>query len=165
MKIKNIRETETHIYFWNSVFSNFYHINFNYKGFNFKNSEQAFMWEKAKFFNDDYTADLILLSTVPYQAKKLGRQVKNYNDEMWSDVRYKFMYEINIAKWRKMEDLILSTGDKILVEASPFDKIWGVGLGENDNKILDDNNWKGLNLLGEVLMDVRRKIKRDKNFS
>ena len=57
-----------------------------------------------------------------------------------------------------MKDIILSTGDKILVEASPYDTIWGVGLGENNDLILDEKNWKGTNFLGEVLMDVRKSL-------
>jgi ribA/ribD-fused uncharacterized protein len=157
--IAETRETNTHIYFWNSVFSNFYNIEFEYNGHIFACTEQAFMWEKANYFNDTEIGDIILRTTVPIEVKRLGRQVKNFDAEKWMNVCTKYMYLVNLEKWKLMKDIILSTGDKILVEASPFDKIWGVGLAKDNNKILDDKNWLGLNLLGYVLMDVRETLK------
>lgn len=154
-KIQNVRETKTHIYFWNGVFSNFYKIEFEYKGHIFASTEQAFMWEKANFFHDSNVAEEVLRTTVPIEAKRLGRKVKNFDEDDWMDVCRDYMYAVNLEKWKLMKDILLSTGNKILVEASPYDKIWGVGLGENNDLILDEKNWKGTNFLGEVLMQVR----------
>lgn len=156
--IADTRETNTHIYFWNSVFSNFYIIEFEYEGHIFSCTEQAFMWEKARYFGDEEIANEILCTTVPIEAKRLGRMVKNFDEKEWSDVCFQIMYDVNLEKWKKMSELLLSTGSKILVEASPFDKIWGVGLSEYNDLILDENNWKGLNLLGKVLMRVREEL-------
>lgn len=155
-KIQNVRETKTHIYFWNGVFSNFYLIEFEYKGHTFACTEQAFMWEKAMYFKDYDVAEEVLRTTVPIEAKRLGRKVKNFDPEIWMDVCKDYMYAVNLEKWKLMKDIILSTGDKILVEASPYDTIWGVGLEKNNDLILDEKNWNGTNFLGEVLMKVRK---------
>ena len=156
-----MRETDTHIFFWGEEFSNWYDCQFVYKGHKFDNSEQAFMWEKAKFFGDDEIAGRILKVSNPSMAKKLGRQVKNFDAEKWLMPGYRFMVDVNEAKFTQNEFLkqkLLSTGTKMLVEASPYDSIWGIGLGEADDAILNENNWKGLNLLGKALMDVREII-------
>ena len=121
-------------------------------------TEQAFMWEKAMYFKDYCVAEEILRTTVPIEAKRLGRKVKNFDSEIWMDVCQDYMYAVNLEKWKLMKDILLSTGNKILVEASPYDTIWGVGLGENNDLILDEKNWKGTNFLGEVLMKVRNTL-------
>ena len=156
-----MRETDTHIFFWGEEFSNWYDCQFMYKGHEFDNSEQAFMWEKAKFFGDDEIASRILKVSNPSMAKKLGRQVKNFDAEKWLNPGYQFMVGVNVEKYSQNENLkhvLLSTGTKMLVEASPYDTIWGIGMREADDAILNENNWKGLNLLGKALMDVRNMI-------
>ena len=157
-----MRETDTHIFFWGEEFSNWYDCRFLYKGNKFYNSEQAFMWEKARFFEDGEIAGRILETPNPSVAKRLGRQVKNFDSNKWMNPGYQFMIDVNISKYTQDEELkekLLSTGNKILVEASPYDAIWGIGLGEGNDEILDENNWKGLNLLGKALMEVRNIIK------
>jgi ribA/ribD-fused uncharacterized protein len=156
------RITNTHIYFWNGELSNWYYCNFKYKGHLFSNSEQAFMWEKAMYFGDILTAEEILNEPNPRRNKQLGREVKNFDVMKWKEVSYQIMIDINIAKWTsndKLKNILLKTEPKILVEASPYDKIWGVGLHWEDDKILNEKNWKGLNLLGKTLMEVRNIIK------
>lgn len=157
MKIEQTLQTKTHIYFWGSIFSNFHPIEFWHQGNLFANSEQAFMWRKAVFFKDFDTALKILNTTNPQEAKSLGRKVKYYNDVRWNQVREQIMYEVNIDKYEneELQKLLLSTKNLIIVESSPVDKIWGVGLSKEDPKILDEKNWNGLNLLGKVLMRVR----------
>lgn len=155
---KQYKETETHIYFWGSEFSNFYPITFKYRGYEFANTEQAFMWEKALHFKDFNTANLILKTTNPQEAKGLGRKVKNFDSKEWLKVCEDFMYKVNLEKWLLMPELLLSTCTKVIVEASPVDTIWGVGLSKEDPLILDEKNWKGLNLLGKVLMKVRKDL-------
>jgi len=121
------------------------------------------MFLKAKYFEDDEMADRIATEgQEPAVAKKLGRQVKGFNNEDWEGAREDMMY---IACQRKFMDdelfkQLLATGDKVLVEGSPVDKIWGVGLKYDSEEILDEENWDGLNLLGKVLMKVRDDIKR-----
>lgn len=162
---KKMRVTDTHVFFWGEWFSNWYDCIVEYKDHTFDNSEQAFMWEKAKFFGDHEIAKKILMFSNPSKAKKLGRQVKNFDAEKWRDPGYRFMVDINFAKFNQNEFLkrhLLETGDKTIVEASPYDKIWGIGLREDDDRVLDEDNWDGLNLLGKALMEVREILKGKK---
>lgn len=156
------RETDTHIYFWRGALSNWHSCEFQHEGHTFQNSEQAFMWEKAMYFEDYDIADKILKTPNPRENKKLGRQVKNFNTEIWMTLSFGIMAYVNKSKWtssKKMKKLLLSTGDKILVEASPYDKIWGVGLESTNDLILNEGNWEGMNLLGKALMETRKVIK------
>ena len=161
-----MKVTDTHIYFWNGTYSNWHpaRITDPATGFVFENTEQAFMWFKADKFGDTETAGEVLKTPNPREVKKLGRQVKNYNDEEWNKVRYLIMLGVNLWKFTQISEYqkeLLATGDKIIVEASPYDKIWGVGLLEDDPLILDEKNWQGENLLGKVCMDVRTQLRRN----
>lgn len=152
------RITDKYVFFWGSELSNWYDCKFTHKGIPFKNSEQAFMWEKAKFFNDEETAHKILITPNPSENKALGRKVKGFDADIWSKVSYDIMFAVNFEKFNQNHDLkyiLLSTDDKIIVEASPYDKIWGIGLYWDTDDCLDEANWDGLNLLGKALMDVR----------
>lgn len=151
------------VFFWNEedIYSNFYPSNFIYQEKVFSSSEQAFMYLKAKAFEDFNIAEQILNTKEPMLCKGLGRSIKNYNEYTWSKIREEKMFEVCYAKFSQNESLkqkLLLTKDKILVEASPYDKIWGVGLSEDNPKILLDSNWEGLNLLGKVLMKVRSSL-------
>ena len=149
---------DTAVFFWGGIFSNFAKVQFEYEGHTFFTTEQAFMWEKARFFNDEETADLVLKEHNPKKAKELGRQVKNFDPVMWDDISFQIMYNVNKPKWELWKAALLKTGDKILVEASPFDKIWGIGLGSNDPRIMDKDQWQGQNRLGDVLMKLRNDL-------
>lgn len=118
------------------------------------------MLEKALLF-DPSKVDAIARATQPDKAKALGRAVQNYDDAVWSSVRYDKMVEVLRAKFKEpvMRDILLRTGDRIIVEASPYDRIWGVGLDVEDTRVLDENQWRGQNLLGKALMDVRAELK------
>ena len=156
------RTTKTHIYFWGSCFSNWAECRFKYKSLDFYNTEQAFMWEKAIYFGDMKIAEEIMRTPNPKDNKALGRKVKNFNASEWSKVSFQIMVDVNYAKFtqnRIFKSNLLETGNKILVEASPVDKIWGIGLIWSDDRVLNENNWLGLNLLGKALMVVRDKIK------
>jgi ribA/ribD-fused uncharacterized protein len=157
------RITDKYVFFWGSELSNWFDCKFRYKGITFFNSEQAFMWEKAVFFGDMDTAALIMKTPSPSQCKKLGRIVKGFNADVWLSAGYEVMVAVNLAKFgqnHRLKDTLLSTEDKIIVEASPYDKIWGIGLYHDDDKVLDEKNWKGKNLLGKALMEVREVLKK-----
>ena len=157
-----MKTTDTHVYFWRGEFSNWHPCQFVYLDNTFHSTEQAFMWRKAMCFKDKETADKILLTTDSQQAKRLGRLIKNYNEEIWGTARFWFMVYVNIQKFKQnpnLKKLLIDTENRILVEASPYDKIWGVGLEEENPLILDEKNWLGTNLLGKALMEVRNMIK------
>lgn len=165
-----MRETETHIYFWTNWMSNWTPSNLKiyYDGELFTNSEQIFMYIKAKFFGDeDKAKEIVKLGSNPAIAKKLGREVSGYDEEAWSTSRFDAMYAAVKAKFesdRVLTKQLMETDTKTLVEASPVDIIWGVGIHEKDDAILDENNWKGQNLLGKVLMKVRTELQAKNGY-
>lgn len=152
-----MKETATHIFFWGGgIFTNFYTFNHTYKGFQVHSSEQSFMLEKAWEFDPEMVPE-ILATNKPEQAKRLGRKIKNYDEEVWAAIRYQKMVDVLIVKFAQpsLNKQLLATGSKILVEASPYDRIWGVGLKKEDPRIEQSKNWLGQNLLGKALMEVR----------
>ena len=160
--------TDKHVLFWGEWPSNWYKTEFEAEVMiggkkekkTFYNSEQYFMFIKAVVFGDYDTANKILSTKDPKKAKQLGREVKNYDDEVWSRMRYKVMVDANKAKYgqnEQLKKLILSDElkGKGFVEASPIDGIWGIKLGENDPLADDEAHWKGQNLLGKALDETR----------
>lgn len=159
-----MKTTNTHVYFWEGPFSNWHpaEIVDPINGNKFANTEQGFMWYKATFFGDKTIAESILNTSDPAVVKHLGRIIRGYNDKAWETVRLGYMNYVNYLKYSQDEGLkkiLIETGEKILVEASPYDKVWGVGLSENDEKILESKHWQGRNLLGISLMIVRDMVK------
>ena len=137
---------EKHVAFWGNVFSNYHPCKFVYKGLTWNCAEQAYMAEKAIYFGD-YPAFLKILETKEAaEAKKLGRQVKNFN----------------IAQTqKKVNALRKDLRDKGFIEGSPVDGIWGVKVSWDDPKIDDEENWNGENRLGQVLNEVREALLKD----
>lgn len=159
-----MRTTDTHVFFWGGEFSNWFTCYFEYQDQEFFSSEQAFMWEKARFFRDEKMAELILHTQNPKDAKALGRKVRGFDAERWIIGSFQVMMSVNIAKYSQnpnLKEKLLATGDKTLVEASPYDKIWGIGLSEDDDRCLDEHQWQGMNLLGKALMQVRKLLKQE----
>lgn len=159
-----MRETNERIYFWTAkdYFSNFYYSPFKHQGVLFKWSEQAIMWRKAKYFGADSIAEKILKAQTPKDCKDLGRSRSiPFDNEKWDSYKEQLYKEVLLDKFSnpKLKAMILSTNDKMLVEASPYDKIWGCGLAEGDSRIDGSpESWPGLNLLGKVLMEVRSEL-------
>ncbi|EMS72087.1 NADAR family protein [Ruminiclostridium cellobioparum] len=125
--------------------------------------EQYMMAEKARLFQDTEVLKKIMDSTDPKQIKELGRKVKNFKDDIWEKKRYSIILNGNYAKFTQNEDIkqfLLQTKNKVLVEASPYDKIWGIGMIADDEKVENPFEWKGQNLLGFALMEVRDEIAR-----
>lgn len=126
-------------------------------------AEQYMMAEKARLFDDEAIEAHIMQTHDPKQMKALGKKVKNFDQNVWNKAKYAIVLNGNYYKFtqnKPMRDFLLSTGDKILVEASPLDTIWGIGLSENDPKALHPSTWRGSNLLGFALMEVRDELRR-----
>ena len=154
-----MKVTEKHVLFWGSVFSNWATARFVVDGNEFRTSEQYFMYMKAKTFKDEEIAQEILkYGTNPKEAKKLGRKVKNYDDAVWNVKRYDIMYDAIKYKFDanpQMKEELMSYHGKSFVEASPYDKVWGIGICEDDAEADDESMWKGTNLLGKALTELR----------
>ena len=126
-------------------------------------AEQYMMASKAWIFGDEEIKKEILETRDPKQMKSLGRKVRNFDAQIWDKTRHSIVLNGNYHKFaqnKDMRDILLDTGDKILVEASPMDTIWGIGLGANNPKATDPASWRGSNLLGFALMEVRDEIRR-----
>jgi len=120
--------------------------------------EQYMMAKKAKLFNDEKVYDMIMSEEYPSEQKRLGKMVSNFNQVVWDKHKFDIVVNANYLKFTQNEMLkesLSSTGDKTIVEASPYDTIWGIGLSCDDDKILDESNWQGENLLGKAIMKVR----------
>lgn len=154
-----MRETECCIYFYRkSIFSNFYETKIEFNNHIFFSSEQAFMFRKAELFGDFEIAEKILKVENSFLAKDLGRSVSNFDENIWNINKFNLMVWANILKFSQNQEIfrqLLATGNKLLVEASPTDLVWGVGLEEDDDKILDCVKWRGQNLFGRALNEVR----------
>ena len=120
------------------------------------------MAEKARLFKDDKTLKKILTSSNPGAAKKYGREIKNFKEDVWDQNRFDIVVRGNKAKFEqnnKLKQFLVNTKTRILVEASPVDRIWGIGLAEDDQFSDNPEKWNGLNLLGFALMKVRSIIR------
>jgi ribA/ribD-fused uncharacterized protein len=153
-------KTNKDYYFFYSrhYFSNWHPSKFQVDGIWFNCGEQYMMWAKAMLFNDTETAKLILATTLPRDQKALGRQVRSFDKAVWDSRCIELMTTGLYAKFSQnpsMREELLSTDDKEIAEASPFDSIWGIGLGEDDDRIWDKTKWLGENKLGGVLMLTR----------
>lgn len=124
----------------------------------YSSAEKFMMMGKAALFYDNDIFDSMGKTNDPKNHKSLGRKIKNFNGNEWNNYRTDIVVLGNYLKFTQNEYLLqelIKTGDAILVEGSPIDKIWGVGLKFNNPKIYDEKNWKGLNLLGKCLEIVR----------
>lgn len=157
------------VFFYGSscIFSNWHNCSFIINNIKYNCSEQAMMHLKAKMFRDERTANKILQTRNPRLQKQLGREVKNFNEQHWINNREELMYLILLEKFRQNEKLkneILKYYGYEFVEASINDRIWGVGLSEDNDLILDKSNWKGLNLLGNSLIKVCNTLYNEQNI-
>lgn len=149
-------------FFWKHRLSQWHFVQFQVKGTTYICPEQYMMEQKALLFQDTETASKIMKTNNPAEHQKLGRQIKNFDQTLWDANKERIVYEGNVARFTQSEEcrkLLLETGDKILVEASPRDCIWGIGLSKDDPRALDENSWRGQNLLGKILTRVRDEIK------
>jgi len=155
---------EKYTYFWKSFspFSNWYLSDFTFKDVDFIHMEQYMMWSKAKLMSDEKQAEAILATKSAKACKDLGRGVRPFNSKLWDEKKEQIVYEGCYAKFAqntKIKEVLLKTEGE-LVEASPFDKVWGIGLDERKARMIDPELWPGQNLLGKVLTKVRENLKK-----
>jgi ribA/ribD-fused uncharacterized protein len=145
-----------------SCFSQWYPAAFNVDHIVYPTAEHWMMAKKALIFNDTEAFSKIIKAAKPAVAKAIGREVKNFDAAIWNDRAYDIVVEGNYHKFSQDESLmtfLMRTGKKILVEASPTDAIWGIGLSQDAEEALHPAKWKGTNWLGFALMEVRDRLK------
>jgi ribA/ribD-fused uncharacterized protein len=158
-----MKQTDTHIFFYGGIYSQWYNSSMTIDGIRYSCCEQYMMHQKALLFRDLTTAAKIMNTSSPKLQNQLGREVINYNDIIWDSRRFDIVFKGNLAKFSQNELLkseLLNTGNRQFVEASPYDTIWGIGMGLDNPLINDPTKWKGLNLLGQVLNFVRDTLRK-----
>ena len=141
-----------------SCFSQWYEAPFELNGIKYFTAEHYMMAEKARLFNDDSILAQIIAVKHPAEAKKLGRLVQGFDQEIWEKNRFKIVVQGNVGKFQQnpnLKEFLANTKARILVEASPRDRIWGIGLGKDNPNAENPEKWRGENLLGFALMEVR----------
>jgi len=144
-----------------SPFSQWYRCAFTVDGVTFNCAEQFMMHGKARLFDDAETAARILDADHPRTHKALGRKVRDFDDRVWRKHREAIVLAGNRAKFTQNEELratLVATAGTTLVEASPYDRIWGIGLAAKDPRALDPAQWRGQNLLGVILTRLRDEL-------
>ncbi|MDJ0383808.1 NADAR family protein [Streptomyces sp. G-G2] len=124
-------------------------------------AEHWMMAEKARLFGDSEAERAALGATSPAAAKKAGRLVRGFDARTWERERFAIVVAGSAAKFASTPELrayLLATGSRVLVEASPLDRIWGIGLAVDSPDALDPARWRGLNLLGFALMEARERL-------
>lgn len=169
--------TPDYLFFWghrpakngavsNSCFSQWFESPFEVDGVTYSTAEHFMMAEKARLFADMDTLRRILVATTPAEVKGLGREIKGFNDELWLERRFGIVIAANLNKFsqnRELLEFLLRTGDQVIVEASPVDSIWGIGLAADDPRARNPKMWEGQNLLGFALMHVRDQLRTERN--
>ncbi|WP_018685408.1 NADAR family protein [Actinokineospora enzanensis] len=145
-----------------SCLSQWWPAAFEIDGTTFATAEHYMMWRKAELFGDTATATRILAAAEPGRAKEHGRQVRDFDRTRWAEHRYEVVVTGNTAKFSqhpRLGEFLAGTGDQVLVEASPADTIWGIGLAADDPRLDQPDRWPGLNLIGFALADVRARVR------
>lgn len=134
---------------------------FTVDGVTYPTAEHWMMAGKARLFGDEEIVPRILKSRTPAEAKKLGRLVRGFDEARWAEARFELVTQGSVAKFGQDEALLaylLGTGQRVLVEASPLDRVWGIGLAADSELAGDPARWRGLNLLGFALMEARARL-------
>ena len=162
-----------YVYFWGHTpkkpgetgaecLSQWYPSPFEVDGVRFATAEHYMMWGKARLFGDGEVAAKVLTAGHPKEAKDLGRKIRKFDEDTWVAERVAIVTAGNMEKFRQHPELLaflLGTGERVLVEASPMDRIWGIGLAADDERAQDPATWRGLNLLGVALMRAREALR------
>jgi len=167
------KERIKYLFFWghqpakdgtltSSCFSQWWVSRFTVDGITYATAEHWMMAEKARLFNDEEMLARILAAGSPAEAKKLGRAVNGFSADIWDAQKFDIVVKGNMHKFaqdKAMCDYLLNTHERVIVEASPRDQIWGIGLGASNPKAENPLQWRGQNLLGFALMEVRDRLK------
>lgn len=164
-----------YVFFWSdqkpesgiskTCFSQWYESEFELDGIKYQTAEHFMMAEKARLFGDSEIEARVIQAFGPAEAKRLGRAVRNFDEDIWKEKRFEIVVRANMAKFGQCPELqqfLLNTEDCVLVEASAVDNIWGIGLIEDDPRAENPNSWRGINLLGFALMETRNRLMREK---
>ncbi|GAA4049854.1 NADAR family protein [Hymenobacter glaciei] len=146
-----------------SCLSQWWVASFVVAGITYRSTEHWMMAEKARLFNDNETLAKILSAKSPAEAKKLGREIQHFEPEIWEAHKVEIVIAGNLHKFeqhKNLTDFLLSTNERILVEASPVDNIWGIGLAADSADAAAPTHWQGPNLLGFALMAVRDQLRK-----
>lgn len=150
--------------FYNGPFSQWHPLPMEIDGTTYNSAEQYMMAKKALVFKDKDAYRRIMDARWPSEQKAIGRTLRGYSDAVWHSVARDVVLRANLKKFRRGSPLcqyLLGTLGQIIVEASPTDTVWGIGLAEDDPAALDPTKWRGSNWLGEVLMEVRTRLWAD----
>ncbi|MGG1445348.1 NADAR family protein [Brevibacillus laterosporus] len=145
-----------------SCFSQWYPAPFEEDGIIYATAEHYMMAKKAELFGDTAMRDQIIKQKHPNQAKALGRRVQAFDDRVWNAHKLDIVRQANLLKFSQHPELksyLLHTGNRVLVEASPYDRVWGIGLAQNHPDAERPQHWRGENLLGFALMLVREQFR------
>jgi ribA/ribD-fused uncharacterized protein len=145
-----------------SCLSQWFPAVFTVEGIVYPTAEHWMMAEKARLFKDEEALSAILKTPKPGTAKALGRTVRNFDKTIWDAKAYHIVVEGNVHKFSQnesMKNLLMTTGNTVIVEASPRDRIWGIGMGQENKNAQDPHTWRGKNWLGFALMEARDKLK------
>lgn len=159
--------TEKAGYIGKTCLSQWYPCEFEVEGTRYCTTEQYMMAQKAVLFGDQELYEKIMHAGHPREYKALGRQIRNFKQNVWEQHKYEIVLKGNVAKFSQnaeLKEFLLGTGERVLVEASPYDRIWGVGIKAEDMAIQNPNNWQGQNLLGFALMEARSLIEKGSSF-
>ena len=161
-----------YVFFWGDTergdevtkacFSQWYPSVFEVNGITYKTAEQYMMAQKALLFQDQEIYEEIMAAIHPKQCKALGQRVRHFSQTVWDEKKSQIVIDGNVAKFSqnpKLKDYLIKTGERVLVEASPYDKIWGIGMAEDNDKVTNPLEWKGQNLLAFALMEVRDRLR------
>jgi ribA/ribD-fused uncharacterized protein len=152
---------EAFTFFWKSRLSQWHRSPFVLGGVSFTHAEQYMMYGKALLFGDRDSAERILAAETPREQQAIGRTVHGFDESIWALFREGVVYAGNYARFSQnaeQRELLFATRGTTLVEASPHDRVWGIGLTADDPRALDRSQWLGLNLLGEALTRVREAL-------
>ncbi|MFC4053434.1 NADAR family protein [Actinomadura syzygii] len=158
------------LFFWGhrkrgpGYLSQWWPASFTVDGTVYATAEHYMMAEKARLFGDAETAAAIVAASHPGEVKALGRRVRGFDEDAWRDARAAIVTKGNEAKFGQNEELreyLVGTRNRVLVEASPLDRVWGIGLAADDPRAGRPAAWQGLNLLGFALMTVRDSLSSD----
>lgn len=146
-----------YFFFWGGECSQWIESPFEEFGIEFNCAEQFMMAAKAKVFDDDDSYHAIMATLIPSEQKALGRKVKRFKANVWSAIAKDYVTLGNVNKFeqnKEFNDFLYEKKDKYFVEASPYDRVWGIGMSENNPLIHNPENWQGLNWLGECINEA-----------